>query len=98
MSIRVDDLAFDDENESEMHAHGIRPRQLLQVLDNGPWFGRNKKDERASHLMIGRDNGGTCITVPIEATRDPYTWRPATAYPCSKYDEVRSARGSSRRG
>lgn len=88
---------FDDENESEMHAHGIRPRQVLQVLDNGPWLGQNKKLERASHLMIGRDNGGVCITVPIEGTRDPGVWRPATAYPCSKPDEARAARANSRR-
>jgi predicted RNA binding protein YcfA (HicA-like mRNA interferase family) len=88
---------FDDANEDEMHAHGIRPRQVIELLDNGPWIGPNKKRERASHMLIGRDNGGVCITVPIEPTRDPLIWRPVTAYPCSKPDELREARGSARR-
>jgi hypothetical protein len=80
-----------------MHEHGIRPRQVLQVLDNGPCLGRNKKHETASHVMVGRDNGGMCITVPIQATHQAGLWRPVTAYPCSKPDEIREARARTRR-
>lgn len=89
--IEVFDLLFDDENESKLHAHGIRPEQVVQVLDNGPWIGLNRKERRASHIMIGVDDGGSCITVPLEPTYDPTLWRPVTAYPCKRADAARLA-------
>ena len=90
---RVLELVFDDLNTGKMARHGIRARQLLQVLDNHPWIGPNRRNRRAPFVIIGLDNGGKCITIPIEPTPgDTTTWRPVTAHPCRKADAVQLER------
>jgi uncharacterized DUF497 family protein len=89
----IEDFAFDDENESKMWAHGITPRQVLQILDNDPIMLVNRKGRRGRFLLVGRDNGGRCIAVPIERTRARNVWRPVTAWPCKKQEVAVLERG-----
>jgi hypothetical protein len=77
---------FDDENEEEMAVHGLTPRRVIQVLENNHIVVPNRRERRAQYLIVGRDNGGACITVPIEPTRDPLVWRPVTAWPSKDYE------------
>lgn len=77
----VIDFLFDDENEDEMATHGLTPRRVLQVLDNFHIVVPNRRERRAPLLIVGRDSGGACISIPIEPTRDPLIWRPVTAWP-----------------
>lgn len=86
---RVADFAFDDENVDKMWEHGIRQEQVRQVLDNRPAIVVNRKGRRGLYMIIGRDNGGACITVPIEPTADVLVWRPITAWPCKESEEAR---------
>jgi uncharacterized DUF497 family protein len=79
-------LVFDDENEDKIAAHGLVPEQVEQILDNPHIVVRNRKRRRAMYLVIGRDNGGRCIAVPVEPTNDPVTWRPVTAWPCKDHE------------
>lgn len=83
---RILHLAFDDENVEEMAAHGVRPRQVMQVLNNRPRVARNRKDRRAKYLLVGVDDGGACIAIPIQPTRDATTWRPVTAWYCKRHE------------
>lgn len=85
----IADFAFDDENVDKMWVHGIRPKQVRQVLDNDPRVAVNKRGERADLLVIGRDYGGACITIPIEPTTEPLVWRPVTAWYCKESEEGR---------
>ena len=78
---------IDDANEDEMAAHGISVRHALQVLENAHLIVRNKKWHRATHKLIGRDDGGRCFAIPVEPTYDPEVWRPVTAWPCGKGDD-----------
>ena len=80
---------FDDENVDKMWEHGIRQEQVRQVLDNRPAIVVNRKGRRGLYMIIGRDNGGACITVPIEPTADVLVWRPITAWPCKESEEAR---------
>ncbi|MGA2285521.1 MAG: hypothetical protein ABSG55_04550 [Dehalococcoidia bacterium] len=84
----VADFLFDDESETKMAAHGLTPSRVLQVLDNVHVIVPNRRGRRAPFLIVGRDNGGACISTPIEPTRDPLVWRPITAWP-SKESERR---------
>lgn len=77
----VADFLFDDENEGKMAAHGLTPRTVLQVLDNIHIIVPNRRRRRARFLIVGRDSGGACISIPIEPTHDPVVWRPVTAWP-----------------
>ncbi len=80
------DFLFDVENIEEMAIHGVTPMQALQVLDNGPRVGRNRTERRATHLVIGVDNGGACIAIPVEPTHDQTLWRPVTAWYCKPHE------------
>jgi hypothetical protein len=77
---------FDDENEEEMAAHRLTPRRVIQMLENAHTVVPNRRGRRGHYLIVGRDNGGACITVPIEPTRDALVWRPVTAWLSKDYE------------
>jgi hypothetical protein len=87
-SIHIDDFLFDEENEDEITSHGLFIRQVIQVLENLSITLPNRKNRRGQYLIIGRDNGGACITVPIERTNKVGLWRPITAWLCKKGEET----------
>ncbi|HET7035439.1 MAG TPA: hypothetical protein VFI42_07140, partial [Thermomicrobiaceae bacterium] len=70
--------------------HGITPEQVLSILEKPFTVKKNRKRRRASQKIIGRDEHGQCIAVPIERTDESGTWRPVTAWPCkpSKWREL----------
>lgn len=85
----ITDFVIDDENTDKMSGHGIVPEQVRQVLDNRPAVVVNRKERRGLYQVIGRDNGGACITIPVEPTSDPEAWRPITAWYCKGSEEAR---------
>ncbi|MEX0749578.1 MAG: hypothetical protein WD359_02115 [Dehalococcoidia bacterium] len=80
------DLLFDDENLEKMYKHGVKPTQALEVIDNLHRIGRNRKERRGLYLVVGRDNGGACISMPVEMTHDATLWRPITAWYCKQHE------------
>ena len=84
----IDTFLFDDENEDEITAHGLSIRQVIQLLENISSILPNRSKRRGQFLIIGRDNGGTCIAVPVERTNTAGVWRPTTAWPCKKGEET----------
>ena len=91
-NLQVDDLLFDEVNESKFGDHGITAEQVLDVLALPHVIERNRGGRSASHLLIGRDRGGRCLAVPIEATYDKQLWRPVTAWPCKPGEELKLRR------
>ena len=87
-SPRIETFLFDDENEEEISAHGLSVNRVIQVLDNLHIILPNRKRRRGRYLIIGRDNGGTCISVPIEPTNTFGLWRPVTAWHSKKGEET----------
>ena len=88
--ILVEDFLFDEDNIEKIANHGLTPRQVRQVLSNRPrLITRNRAQRRASHVLIGRDDAGLCIAIPIEATRQSGLWRPVTAWRCKLAEEAR---------
>ena len=81
-SSEIADFLIDEENEDKFAEHGVSVRQVLQILDNQYLLKPNRKGRRGLYLVIGRDNGGSCISVPIEATHVVDLWRPITAWLC----------------
>jgi hypothetical protein len=76
------DFLFDDENERKISANGLSVRRVEQLMENPYLLVPNRRDRRAPFLIIGRDNGGACIAVPVEETHEQSLWRPVTAWPC----------------
>ena len=85
----IEGFLIDDDNESKFAGHGLSARQILQILDSEHVIVPNRRRRRTSWLVIGRDYGGACIAVPIEATHDPFLWRPVTAWPCKQIEQAR---------
>ena len=80
--IIVEAFVIDDINESKFWSHGLTREAVLQVLGNRRVVTRNRKGRAADYLVIGRDDRGRCIAIPIMPTHDPYGWRPITAWFC----------------
>jgi hypothetical protein len=80
--IAIDDFALDDENVEKFWLHGLRPEDVLAVLEQPYTIKRNRAGRRASHIVIGRDGQGRCLAIPVLPTADAATWRPLTAWFC----------------
>lgn len=87
-SLRIETFLFDNENEEKFAHHGLSARRIEQVLDNVYVILPNRKRRRGVYLIIGRDNSGTCISVPIERTHQNGLWRPITAWLSKKGEET----------
>ena len=87
-SPHIDTFLFDEENEEKISAHGLSVYRVVQLLDNKNIIMPNRKRRRGKYLIIGRDNGGTCISVPIEPTHLSRIWRPITAWPSKKSEKT----------
>lgn len=71
--------------ETEEHLTRASPNEIRQLLANEHLTAENPagphpRSGAARHLLIGRTNGGRYLTVVIEATLDPTTWLPVTAW------------------
>ena len=75
--------------ESKIWAHRITRRQIHEILGNRLIVVRNRKNRAADYVVIGRDDHGRCITVPILPTEDPTIWRPVTAWYCEQGEAAR---------
>jgi uncharacterized DUF497 family protein len=82
----VEAFAIDEENEAKFWAHGLTVEQVVQVLESAHTIKRNRKERRASHLIVGTDRQGRCIAVPIEPTHQRGVLRPVTAWPCKPHE------------
>jgi hypothetical protein len=80
--VRIREFAIGERAAEKFWMDGITRRQVEEMLLNRLVITVNRKGRPASHLAIGRDNQGRCITAPILPTSDPGIWRPVTAWPC----------------
>lgn len=78
----IEEFLIDDLNETKISVHGLSVRQTIQVLENKHIIIPNRKHRRGLYLVIGVDNGGNCIAIPVERTYDSRLWRPITAWFC----------------
>jgi hypothetical protein len=73
--------------------HGVYSERLFEVIRGNYIVFRNRAQRAASHLLIGNDAHGRCLTAPILPTDDIRVWRPLTAWPCKKSEAARLAHG-----
>lgn len=82
------DFLIDDHNSDKFAAHSISPRQVLQVLANPHILVPNRRGRAARYLMVGEDDGGACLAVPVAPTHEPELWRPITAWYCKDREKA----------
>src|SRR4051812_17890228 len=95
--ITVDAFDWDSENEDKIAAHGLRPWDVDEVLDDRYVVDANRAGQRAPYLLIGQMENGQCVAVPIEPTQEPHVWRPVTAWRCKPAEAARLRQDRRRR-
>ena len=67
--------------ETVEHMARATPNEVRQLVANAHVTTDNPADPSGERrLLIGRTDGGRVLTVVIEATLDPTTWLPVTAW------------------
>ena len=56
--------------EAKFASHGIRRPQVEAVLDNPHVVIANRQGRAAKHLLLGRDDSGRCLAIPVLPTDD----------------------------
>lgn len=78
--VTIAELEFDDYNLEELARHGVRPREVLQLLDNPFTVRRNRKHRSGQRQLIGTTHGGRVLTIILVETSVPDRWRPVTGW------------------
>jgi hypothetical protein len=77
--IEIEDWQITLAAESKFWSHGIDRQQVFAVL-NHRWISiRNRAGRAAPFVLVGRNDQGRCIAIPIAPTSHPGIWRPITA-------------------
>ena len=80
--IRVLELVFTDTGEDKLWSHGITTDQAQSVLFGRVVVTRNRAGRTAPFVLIGHDEHGRCLTLPIVPTDQWGVWRVITGWPC----------------
>jgi uncharacterized DUF497 family protein len=78
--IVVSYLEWDDQNVEHIARHGVSPEDVEFALADQPLFFRNAPGRAATHVMIGQDEQGRILYVPILLVRWPDVWRVISAW------------------
>lgn len=87
--IEIVELNFTTAAMDKLWSHGLRPEQVRSVLDRRWVATRNRPDRAAPYLLIGRDDQGRCLTMPIVPTDDPLVWRIITGWYCKRSEAAK---------
>jgi hypothetical protein len=87
--IRVLELVFTDTGEDKLWYHGITTDQAQSVLLGSVVVTRNRAGRSAPYVLIGRDEHGRCLTLPIVPTDQWGVWRVITGWPCEPSEAAR---------
>lgn len=78
--IEVNDLDWDHQNVEHIARHDVGPMEVEFVLGNEPRFFLNKPGRSATHVMVGEDQWGRVLFVPILCVEWPTKWRVISAW------------------
>ena len=74
------EFEWDDGNEHELAAHGVKPDEVEQVFDNHPTWVPNKRNRAGDWKMIGATNGGRQLTIIVSVVADNLRLRAITGW------------------
>lgn len=84
--IEIVDFQITLEIAAHMWEHRVDIDHLYALIAGDYVVRRNRKHRAAPYLLIGEDNQGRCLAVPIVPTEDPHVWRPITAWECKRHE------------
>jgi hypothetical protein len=75
-------LEITESTADKLWSHRIVARQVRSVLFGRTVVTRNRSGRAAPYVLLGRDEQGRCLAIPIVPTDDPVVWRVVTAWYC----------------
>lgn len=93
--VRILALLFTDEVKDKLRSHGLTPDQAQSILLGPVVLKRNRAGRTAPFVLLGRDEQGRCLAIPVVPSPDPIKWWAITGWYC-KPSEAAILRG--RRG
>jgi hypothetical protein len=85
----VAELFIPDPTIDKLWSHGIVPEQVHAVLARERVIVRNRSGRAAPFVLLGFDEQGRCLAIPIAPTHDRWVWRVITAWYCKSGEEAR---------
>jgi hypothetical protein len=85
----VAELFIPDPTIDKLWSHGIVPEQVHAVLARETVVVRNRSGRAAPFVLLGFDEQGRCLAIPIAPTHDRWVWRVITAWYCKAGEEAR---------
>jgi hypothetical protein len=92
---RIDiwELVITEERADHMwERHHVDAESVRELPDSRYVVVANRNQRVASHLIIGTDAQGRCLTAPIRRTHNPHVWEVITAWPCGKSEAAKLRR------
>ena len=80
--IEIAELFILDAAIDNLWSHGIVPEQVHAILFGHVVVTRNRPNRAAPFILIGRDEQGRCLAIPVAPTHDRLIWRVITAWYC----------------
>lgn len=80
---------WDEDNESELAAHGISVDEVEQVWAEGPEWVRNKKHRAGDYKMLGPTFGGRLLTIVVRYNPDRRSNRAITGWDSTDGEKTR---------
>ena len=87
----VDELEWDESNETHCAQHGVTPGLVEAVLDGQSKLFPNRAGMTGTHMMVGPDINGRFWTIILLHLQDA-RWRPITGWP-STGQEIQRYKG-----
>ncbi len=66
----IAELFFPESTIDKLWSHGIVPEQVHAVLARETVIARNRSDRAAQYVLLGYDEQGRCLAIPIVPTHD----------------------------
>jgi hypothetical protein len=86
--VEIEDFDITDQTIDKIGRHAIGEGQLYEVLQHFWMVIPNRKERAAPHVLLGTDNRGNCLAIPIVPTDRPRVWKPITAWQCKPREEA----------
>ncbi len=80
--IEIARFQITDTAADKLWSHGLVARQVRSVLSGRTVLTRNRAGRAAPYMLLGRDEQGRCLAIPIVPTDDRLIWRVITAWYC----------------
>lgn len=79
----IETFLFDRGVEAALMVSGLTAKQALEVLEHEYVIVPSIDPRSDDYILVGYDNRGICITLPIVPTHEPSVWRPLDGWPCN---------------